>query len=144
MVLAVVLLTGCVYPHKVHVAGPILSADSIAFLGLKDATRAETIATLGPPVWESKNSRVLLYLSQTTIHWIGEGIGADPVSDPDHPMMVKPFGAGETDSSGLTALFVAYDKNGLVTSHLAQRIRTSKDTSYEDLCEQYAQRATKP
>jgi len=142
--LALVLLAGCVYPHKVYLSGPILSADAIAFLDLKDTDRTETLATLGQPVWESTHSRVLLYLSQTAIHWTGEAIGPDFTDNPNQPVVMKPYRVNETDPGRVKALFVAYDENGLVTSHSVRTIRPQKNASYEELCEQYAQRATKP
>lgn len=141
---ALTLAAGCIYPHKVTLSGPILSADSTAFLNLKDATRAETISTLGQPVWESTRSRVLLYFSETTMFWSGAAVQSTTVEDPDHPINAKPFRVGEDDTARLRALFVAYDENGSVRSHSLESIRNRPGLDYEALCEQYAQREAKP
>jgi hypothetical protein len=134
--MAMVLSAGCIYPHKVTLAGPILSKDALAFLDLKDATRAETVATLGSPNCESTNARVLLYFSQTAIHW--SGMNVEP-NFPDHPEHLTPVRVSEDHDEKLWALFVAYNEEGLVTSHAVQKLWLHHDESCETLCDRYAQ-----
>lgn len=115
--LLVFALGGCLVPEGRRViAGRQYSAESIAFLDAPDATRQETIATLGLPSWESSQSKVLLYLWNSAQKW----------------RFVPPESwknAGIRESVSETgeqrwALLIAYDRAGMVTAHTARRINS--------------------
>jgi hypothetical protein len=115
------LLGGCiVFPTgRAVVSGSDYPHEAIAFLDLPDASREETIATLGPPSWESTNSRVLLYLYETAINWHTEPI---PVEIGHQPVEFVNC-SNDLGTPKLWGLFVAYDTNGLVIRHAIGHIR---------------------
>jgi len=141
--MAVALLAGCAFPHKVTVAGPNLSRDALAFLDLKDATRGETIATLGPPNWESTNACVLLYLSQTVIHWDGQVALPDAYDASSSTVRTRLYPDDGNSNEKLHALFVAYNTNGLVRSHAVQTVYSRTMGTMEEMCARYAARNAK-
>jgi hypothetical protein len=70
-IVAAMSLTGCVCPGgPTVVAGHKYSRAEMSFLRLPGTWREEAIATLGPPVWESRQSRILLYVWTTSMHWV--------------------------------------------------------------------------
>lgn len=114
------LLGGCiVFPTGSRIISDgNFSHEALAFLDLPDASRDETIATLGKPAYESKNLGVLLYLyhSVDTYHVMPIPIevkhtDVNPIAESD----------GETDPE-LWGLFVAYDEKGRVFAHALRRV----------------------
>jgi hypothetical protein len=133
--LIIFAVAGCVIPMgKKVTAAHKFSKQEIAFLDLPDATREEALASLGPPFWEAHDSRVLLYLWETSFEW--------QVSPPDHigslawtarPSTVR------TDPRRW-GLFVAYDSRGRVCSY---EIRLVGDGTLEEACSRWAKTLAK-
>jgi hypothetical protein len=113
----ILLLNGCIFPEGYKVtAGREYSDDATAFLDLPGATRAETIASLGAPTWESTDARVLLYVWEKSFKW-----KFNPPSD------VNDVHFGDHTWHARTAarrwgLFIAYDDKGLVSAHAVSEI----------------------
>ena len=137
-----VLLSSCVFSDRTDVLrGQVYSPETLAFLNMKGATRNEVISTLGTPVWESKNSQVLLYVSETALHWTG--VNLEPVLSPegsDEPVDFKPVRINEDGKHKLHVLLIAYDEHGFIKSHVIRKIgnRSLKEQQLEDLCVQYS------
>ena len=119
-------VTGC---FSVALAPPIPSVSSghkcsrveMAFLNEEPTTRAEVVATLGEPLWEARQERVLAYVWTTYTLYGGWAVGVPG----------KVWG-GEWDSTARWALFVRYDEQALVTRHEVCRI--GEDTSLAQEC----------
>jgi hypothetical protein len=107
------LLAGCiVFPTGTKIiSGGLYSREAVAFLNLPDATRQETISTLGPPTFESKELGVLLYIYQSVETYHVEPI---PIKVGDVNLNSPYDGQTEPETSGL---FVGYDDQGRVTGH---------------------------
>jgi outer membrane protein assembly factor BamE (lipoprotein component of BamABCDE complex) len=143
-----VFLSGCIFPNReVARQGQVYPRETLAFLDMKGTTRDEVISTLGTPFFESRNSRVLLYLSETAVHWTG--FAMEPVLFPDGsngPVGFKPERVSEDTNDRLQALLITYDERGFVKSHAMQKIgkRSLQGQPLEDLCMEYSYRNTKP
>lgn len=115
---------GCLIPEgRRVVSGHEYSSEAIAFLDAPGATRQETIATLGLPSWESKDSKVLLYLWDSALKWRFVP-----------PENWSKLGIGESESETKEerwALLIAYDDAGTVTAHAVRRIGK---VALEDAC----------
>ena len=113
--LAAMALGGCLVPEGRHIiSGHKYSGDAIAFLKSPEATRQETIITLGLPSWESRSSKVMLYLWQSSRKW-----RFTP------PESWKHVGIRESVSETKDqrwALMVAYDESGKVRAHTVRSI----------------------
>ena len=113
--LIMTLLSGCVIPEgrKVY-SGHEYPKEALA-------TRDEAVASLGLPAWESYNSRVLLYVWQSTQKWL--------FVPPENRLGLR---TSEVDiREQRWALLIAYDPQGMVTAHAVRRI--GKD-SLEEAC----------
>lgn len=87
---------------RVYTRGAVYNKESTSFLDLPDATRSETLATLGPPDYENHEAGVLLYLRETAFSW--------------HLSM--PFGDTYMTSNPKTnGLFIAYNPSGRILLH---------------------------
>ena len=130
------LLCGCRYldvetpiiPFKADVtAGHRHSGDAITFLSAPDATRSEVIATLGSPIVESRESRVLLYAWERTLRIVPfqtVTIDRDHFTGAETTTPVGPHGALAT-AVQRWGLFIAYNDGGFVCAHEVLRIGTS-------------------
>jgi hypothetical protein len=117
-------------------AGHKYSKESVAFLDLPDATRKEAVENLGEPLWESSESRVLLYVWESWFkwqvdepHWLREP--PEEGEDAEHAK------EEEEDSTHYQrwGLFVAYDEMGLVYRH---EIRRFGKQTLEEECGKWA------
>ncbi|HTQ51829.1 MAG TPA: hypothetical protein VMJ12_14050 [Candidatus Acidoferrales bacterium] len=137
-----VLLSGCAIPNRTDVfQGQVYSKGALAFLDIKGTTRAEVISTLGTPAWESKNSRVLLYVSETALHWTG--FAFVPVlfpQDSNDWLGSKPVSISGDDEHKWRVLLVAYDERGFVTSHMIRKVgnHSLDEKRLEALCVDYS------
>jgi hypothetical protein len=119
-----VTLSGCLFPQGRHVvSGQACSGESIAFLDASGVTRQETLATLGPPSWEVRDSRVMAYSWVSVRRWV--------FSPPES--WAK---AGIRESHPETgeqhwALLIAYDETGIVRAHTLRQIGKA---SLQDAC----------
>jgi hypothetical protein len=126
------VLGGCAIPKGTKViAAHKVSREEIAFLDLPNATRDETVATLGPPFWEDPASRVLLYTWETSFEW--------QVSLPDQVGSVDLHARSVTvqNDGRRWGLFVAYDAQGQVSKHEVCDIGPG---SLVDACSRWAKR----
>jgi hypothetical protein len=124
-------LNGCLIPEGTKVtSGHKYSNDAFAFLERPDANRAETISNLGPPSWESYDSRVLLYLWRTSFDWL--------FVPPENK-----WGIGQshvvTDEKRM-ALLIAYDEQGRIINHA---VRSISEDSLENICSRWSRRQAK-
>jgi outer membrane protein assembly factor BamE (lipoprotein component of BamABCDE complex) len=110
---------GCVLPEETKVtAGHKYSRESLAFLDLPGTTREEVIASLGPPLLESRDSRTLLYVWETTSRWLlippqGPDVGGEPLFETQPIQHHHPREWG---------LFIACDERGIVSAHEVRRV----------------------
>lgn len=110
--------TGCVIPEETKVTGGHkYSKGSLAFLDLPGTTREEVIASLGPPLLESRDSRTLLYAWETTSRWVS----VYPEAHFRHP---REWG-----------LFIAYDERGFVSAHEVRRVGVD---TLEEACSEWS------
>jgi hypothetical protein len=103
------------------------SGDAIRFLASPDATRSEVIATLGSPLVESRESRVLLYAWQKTLRIVPFQIvtkDRDPFTGVETTTPAGPPGTLASAVQQL-GLFIAYNDDGFVCAHEVLRIGTS-------------------
>ena len=122
--LSVMAMSGCLIPEgRQVVSGQKYTGDAIAFLGSPRATRQETIDTLGLPSWESHNSKVLLYLWESSQKWLF----VPPESWADVGIRESQSETGEQR----WVLMVAYDESGKVTAHT---VRCIGKKSLENAC----------
>ena len=124
-------LTGCLIPAGTKVSsGHHYSKEALAFLDQPGTTRAEVIATLGPPLLESASTRTLVYAWQETPKYffipLGKGSGS-------HVKTVK----GSPDQ---WALFIALDAQGIVLAHEDRYVATR---SLEQECQAWDHRRNK-
>jgi hypothetical protein len=104
-------------PVRTHVtAGHKYSPEALEFLDDPTTTREEVIATLGPPLLESKKSRVLLYTWETTLRFTALRF---------YDAYNNPTGSVGTDSLRDWGLFIAYSQDQSVCAHEILRIGTS-------------------
>ena len=135
--LLLLFLTGCITPNGTKVVeGVKFPREAVAFLDFPDATREETIATLGPPSWESTNSRVLLYTYATSLAWnisvpdsfsiedskTDETRDKDKEKDkdkrPDNTIVIDDARSFQEQTHlKRWGLFIAYNEKGLITGH---------------------------
>jgi outer membrane protein assembly factor BamE (lipoprotein component of BamABCDE complex) len=117
----ILLCGGCVVPLPSKVsAGHQYSRDALAFLDLPDTTREDVVASLGPPLIESRDARVLFYTSETT----------------GRTLFIPPQGIGEVHweanskiehgSPQEWGLFIAYEEHSLVSAHEILKIGTDE------------------
>jgi hypothetical protein len=105
------------------------SQEALKFLDLPNTSREEVIATLGSPIQESADSRVLLYSWETTSRYIfvyPNGIHHDEVSTGSSVV------EGSSDRWGL---FIRYNEQGFVTAHHVREIGTN---DLEQACVRWA------
>jgi hypothetical protein len=129
------LLGGCIMIPKGHevVSGGDYTHEAIAFLDLPGASRKETIATLGPPSWESQDLGMLLYLYQDVEKYHIEPI---PVEIGHKSVDLVPASEGQTVPE-LWGLFITYNGEGLVTGHDFSPVG---DGRLEDECKKWVER----
>jgi hypothetical protein len=94
-------------------AGHKFSKEETAFLDSPNTTRQEVLSTLGDPLLEVLNSRVLLY------HWETESLIAIPRTG---DVGGDTWNRADPREWGL---FIAYDERGYVTAHEVRRIAAS-------------------
>src|SRR5205085_9836013 len=69
--LMALLLTGCIlHDGPAVTSGHWYSKTATSFLNQPGTTRDEAIANLGQPLWQSQESRVLLYVWTTNSGWM--------------------------------------------------------------------------
>jgi hypothetical protein len=120
------LFAGCLFPEgRKVVSGHEYKKEALSFLDDAGATRDEAVATLGLPSWESKSSRVLLYLWETTFKW--------KFIPPENDIGIH---SSETETGEKRkALLIAYDDQGAVTTHT---VRTIGKEPLEQVCVDWA------
>ena len=106
-------------------SGHEYSKEAIAFLDSRGVTRAETIANLGLPSWESTSSRVLLYAWHSSEKWLFLPV--------DNNLGIHKSVAEAREERWV--LLIAYDEQGLVSSHALRRI--GKGT-LEEACSEWS------
>lgn len=137
-----VILCGCRYfdieipiiPIKADItAGHKYSGDAIKFLDAPDATRKEVIATLGPPLINSRESRVLLYTWQRTLRIVPLQLVLKDRDRFTGVATTTPVGSQTAVGSTVQywGLFIAYNDDEFVCAHEVRRIGTS---GLEDEC----------
>lgn len=141
VMLLLALASGCLYPTgRKAQRGQVYLNESLAFLNETNATRSEVISTLGQPYFESTNSLVLVYLSETYLKW--RGLVLEPDLDEDLNLVYRSETVSEVRSSErLQALYVAFDTNSLVRSYALRKIseRALNPQRLEELCHRQAQ-----
>src|SRR5437016_10841644 len=61
---------GCIIPlGRKATLGHEYSPEALLFLGAKGTSRDDVLSNLGPPLWESAESRVMLYVWETSLEW---------------------------------------------------------------------------
>jgi len=140
VLLFLVFVAGCVLPTgRVATRGQVYSSDSLAFLNDKTTTCSEVISTLGQPYFESTNSHVLVYLSETYTQW--KGVTLEPDLDEDLNLVYRPEKVTDGKShERLQALFIAFDQNSFVQSYVLRKIseRALNNRRLEELCQRHA------
>jgi|SRR6266496_3712510 len=96
------------------------------FLSQPDTTRDDAIANLGEPLWESSQSRVLLYLWTTSMRWV---------------VAVPPGGTEFLATPRRRALLISYNERGSVTDH---EICTIGEEPLEQICSKWKLARQKP
>jgi hypothetical protein len=126
LILCVVALSACKYvdvaiplvPFKSEItAGHKYSGEATAFLDETGTTREEVIATLGPPMGESRKSQVLVYTWQITSNIIPFQIiskDRDPVTGAE---TITPWSSERGGIARQWSLFIAYDDSGQIVAH---------------------------
>lgn len=110
--LVVLAANGCllVPGGRRQTLGHEFSPEELAFLKTPGTKREEVLSTLGPPLWEAFESRVMLYMWETSRQWY----------------IVDPWNRSgydkENSKTRRMGLFIAYDTSGAVTSHEVRRI----------------------
>jgi len=129
-----IALCGCRYydvvtpipPLKENVtAGHKYSAEAIKFLDSPNATRMEVISTLGHPLVESRESRVLLYTWETTRTFMPfqiVSVDRDPSTGAE---TTTPLNSETSGVARRWGLFIAYNDDGIVYAHEIRRIGAS-------------------
>jgi outer membrane protein assembly factor BamE (lipoprotein component of BamABCDE complex) len=139
-ILLLVFIVGCVVPTgRTARKGQVYSSDSLAFLDEKNTTRSEVISTFGHPYFESTNALVLVYVSETYTQW--KGVILEPEFDADLNLTYRPEQVNDGSSNErLQALFIAYNPNGFVQSHVLRKIseQALNDRRLEELCQRQA------
>lgn len=123
-VVAMVLILvngGCVIPLGSRLtAGQEFSKETIAFLDLPGTTRNEVIATLGLPIVDSQETRMLVYVKEKTQRYA--------VTTPEEVQIGEvqiPLGGREIEFNGPStswALLIAYDERGIVCAHEVRKM----------------------
>ena len=137
-----VILCGCRYfdieipiiPIKADItAGHKYSGNAIKFLDAPDTTRKEVIATLGPPLMDSRASRVLLYTWQRTLRIVPFQLVCKDRDRFTGVETTTPVSSQKAVGSTVQdwGLFIAYTDDGFVCAHEVRRIGTS---GLEDEC----------
>jgi hypothetical protein len=119
--LALIVSNGCLIPlgHKTT-AGHKYTPESLAFLDDPRTTRRDTLAELGPPLWESAGLRIMLYLWEDSLQWYYAPpgrLGIEPGKTTSHPQR--------------WGLFIAYNDQEIVVAH---EVRPVGDDSPEVAC----------
>ncbi|MDB6066342.1 MAG: hypothetical protein JWR26_2550 [Pedosphaera sp.] len=113
-IVILVLLNGCADPvEKKVLYGQEYNRETIGFLDSPNATREETLTTLGPPFMESREKRVLLYFSETTRAWLNIYATLNPadVNEPSSSVIKR------------RALLISYDEVGHITGHTFRDVK---------------------
>ena len=128
-------LTGCLIPVGTKVTGGYhYSKEALAFLDQPGTTRAEVVATLGPPLLESSSTRTLVYAWQEIPKYLFlPSVKASGTPDGMHVNMIK----GSPDQ---WALFIALDEQGIVLAHEDRYVATR---SLEQECHAWDHRRNK-
>lgn len=115
-------VSGCVFPlsPKTYPA-PTFSREELAFLDAPDATRDETMSTLGPPLIDFQQPGVLVYTRQVSPREVVLQSGLD--QDQDH-VEIGAHSRVSNSSTKIWTLFVAYDEHGRVLAHEVRRLET--------------------
>lgn len=128
-------LTGCLIPAGTKVSGGHhYSKEALAFLDQPGTTRAEVVATLGPPLLESTSTRTLVYAWQETPKYLF--IPLVKASGSPDDMQVSTI-KGSPDQ---WALFIALDAQGIVLAHEDRYVATR---SLEQECQAWDHRRNK-
>jgi hypothetical protein len=136
-------ICGCVIPLRLRsrtTAGVKYSAQALAFLDLPGTTREDVIASLGPPLLESKETRTLVY------EWERTERHALIVMVPHEvaPLFEDAHGSVTDGASHQWALLVAYDTRGFVSAHEVRQLGTGTRTLEEECSDWYRHRISKP
>ena len=93
------------------------STDTVAFLKLPGTTRAEVVASLGPPSHESQETRTVLYSWEVTPRFY---VVPEPQIICGELRLTSEF--METSPEQM-ALFIAYDEREMVVRHEIRKVR---------------------
>jgi hypothetical protein len=129
-----ILLCGCLMiplPTK-QTSRHAYSKEAIAFLDLPDATRAEVLSTLGPPVSELTDVGVLVYTWELTSRFLvvyPSGIDARETAR-QNDLVLEGDAAKVSGASQMWVLFIACDHEGKIVGHQISKLN-SGDTEQE-------------
>ncbi|MDB6111869.1 MAG: hypothetical protein JWR69_3619 [Pedosphaera sp.] len=101
-------------------SGVKYSAEALAFLDLPGTTRDEVVASLGPPLLESQETRTLVYEWERTERQASFIIVPDWIA----PLVEDANGSVTDGASHQWALLVAYDVRGVVSAHKVRQLGT--------------------
>jgi hypothetical protein len=149
--IALMFLAGCVMPAGMRTtAGHRFKDEEIAFLDLAGTDRGEVLSTLGTPLWDSAESKVLLYYWQRAAKYnvtsvepasteeICSSVAGAMCPDLKSCDVSAPVTATQSSFTGKRqnwVLFVSYDELGLVRKYEVRRVGSLGNP--EELCQQW-------
>ena len=124
--LLVLGLSGCVIPITSEVsAGHRFSPEALAFLNMPGNTRDDVIASLGPPLVESHESRTFVYEWEMT-----RRLYVSEPRDISHGTIVTKEKVIPTSTTRF-GLFIAYDEREAIVAHETRKIHAA---TLEEAC----------